>query len=872
MTWTKLSITDFSPGLRTDIDAKMIPSGAAASCENTVMDSRSLRIRPGRHRHSVIPTNAGSGPVALAEYNYGTTRNLFMATTSQLFKSSSANETFVTGDTSLACAISLASVGWRPKLQQFKNKLYVADGVNAIRRWDGGTTITALTEYEGPDYVGGVGTDYELRTSTNTDILGNSQSGFTYGNYYVRLNSLESNYGTRRDFLWMLYGSYAGSTDLSAFGTRIVNGAMMDLTAADDIRELGHTKATMIELIHSAGTDTAGKWIAIINLGGLKDLSTVNVIDIIMKRGWGADSVTVSLQLGQDDELDANKNLSGGLVSANLDMSGITEDNKWGKVSVDISGLSEAARKGISWIGLHFETLANLGTPDRIEHAGAYLPASEKAFWIAVDSIYSSDASENLTAGKYEFTWTYAYWDTGTATTIESPEYQFDYAPGMSQVYPSYTADLQRAMGFELFIDTLETATTAPNEPEKLYVYVRGSADPTHWRRIKEITWPATSLSAGTTVQWDGAMSGDEPTITEYVHRPLVGSRLMLPHKGRMLYTLDDVLYISDWDHPEQVPIAPTFNANPDKGGWITIGEDGQDITGLGPWGSFLLIMKELGVYRMEGDTADNIAIVPMSTVAGCVSHETVQQIADSMTVWLGHNKVWICTPDGITDIGEPIRELLENHSLTVQRQAFAVYDRQRKWYILTLPDTTPVSYVLYRSPSGWGWTRWTNQPNGCAIYAPSLTTPGVYVGDKTNRIIDRANTGVSDGYTGTTYTNGTAITYSWTGGKEAAPSVTVRKSVRDIYVHAGNNPLEDGEVQLPATSIRLWHNGAGGDYLPATSAVSKTIDATKQFARWSPPSMVPAERVQVLLSGAVSTGGEIVAIEEDLAVRGSRR
>ncbi|HEY3377989.1 MAG TPA: hypothetical protein VGL77_10910, partial [Armatimonadota bacterium] len=45
-----ITIPEFSPGLRADIDPSLLPPGAASACANVIMDTGTLRVRPGRER------------------------------------------------------------------------------------------------------------------------------------------------------------------------------------------------------------------------------------------------------------------------------------------------------------------------------------------------------------------------------------------------------------------------------------------------------------------------------------------------------------------------------------------------------------------------------------------------------------------------------------------------------------------------------------------------------------------------------------------------------------------------------------------------------------------------------------------------------
>ncbi|HEX2951128.1 MAG TPA: hypothetical protein VHV83_16410, partial [Armatimonadota bacterium] len=361
---------------------------------------------------------------------------------------------------------------------------------------------------------------------------------------------------------------------------------------------------------------------------------------------------------------------------------------------------------------------------------------------------------------------------------------------------------------------------------------------------------------------WNGTVS-DITVLSQYTERPPADCRLLFPHKGRMLYigpNLDtkayDTLFISNWDDAAHVPQALTVDTPPLFGGWIVIGEDGGEITGLGAWGSYCLIFKRLGIWQLSGETASDFAITPVSVSHGCVAHETVQQIEDGVTVWLDHNHVWAMTTQGIQNIGLPIERLLKAYSVEQQAQAFAVFDKGRGWYHLTLPDG--VTFVLYRTDSGeWAWSRWTGQPAACGVYATQWCAPGTYAGDATRPTLCRLNTGCTD--------EGTPIPFSWTSATLQAPNAQADKAVTDIRIYGSDDLEEYGEAVLTSCTADYHRDSPGAQVTPRAI----NIDRHASMGRWCLPFSTPTKRYHVTLSGSSSTGGIVAAMAIDYHVRG---
>ena len=855
----RLVIEDFTPGVRADMDPIRIPrggctaarssAGALSGSWNVIPDRGALRIRPGRAL--LGRTSATYGNRAMAEFltiaatNSGA--HLALANGTSVLVSSPNDPT-----TFSASGIALTNAAAYVRMAGMNGQLFVCDGIAKVKTWDPINGAQALTTLAAPsqapilsmqpettDILNIIGGDFGgitnyTWTAATGDMAGThlNMTNVTGANYEVQIpGSIDEtkNWGaTLRAVALSTANNWPASGTgyvLEAVGTWSGSGPQTGLNIC------------LITICDSAGNPTS------------LDLSTATelIFEHAVTVGVTTPPIYPVCSILFATEFPENQTLPTWNASQVLDLTGndsLDHSGSYGLLNgspgttrVDISTVA-ASLGNVKYLGLQMDCSAVTTPGARVElptsgnagfdsdtyfYAAAFHPdpahtnyggACASATSWTIQSISADKGGTQFVAGDlYNVTYTWVYDGTETdgvlsTNAVESGPYTTD----TSITMPVNQSEVGQVMTVECFIDAGVTPV-----PQQVNLYANGGALGTQYLQVA--TLPYTGSGAGNvTFEWNGAIASQETIVLQqYVGAPPVGAALLATYKGRMLYgaapaPADDVdnlgyntLWISDFNDPANVPGENYTATPPGVGGWMVVSADGAPITALGTWGSYEIVCTTKEAYQLSGEMAEDFTLMLVSAAAGCLNHETMHCAGDSLTVWLGFNKVWGWTPDGIVDIGTHISPLLRTYTLAEQQQAVACHDRDRGWYILTMPDG--ISFVLYGmareeidgivQPVGL-WAVWQGLPTGCMTYAHHLPTPGLYASDATGNVY-QLNTGTVDAGGAVSY-----LTWQWSGTCETVPDPQQAKSCRQMVVYRGQFPAEEDEQVLNDVYLQL--------------------------------------------------------------------
>jgi peptidoglycan/xylan/chitin deacetylase (PgdA/CDA1 family) len=172
----------------------------------------------------------------------------------------------------------------------------------------------------------------------------------------------------------------------------------------------------------------------------------------------------------------------------------------------------------------------------------------------------------------------------------------------------------------------------------------------------------------------------------------------------------------------------------------------------------------------------------------------------------------------------------------------------------------TDTSLVLYQTP-GMGWTKFTYQPGGCAMYGHQGTYPTVYAADSDDRMIYRLNTGTTDATP-----RETAIPISWKYfTKVFATPENVYKSVAKFMARF-KTPVSGAHSLL---TMILRKVGAS-TYKEKTIALTK--DSLPETVTWNCPTVSDVVSYQVGASGSSTAELDILDVSMDVRNKGQVR
>jgi len=162
-------------------------------------------------------------------------------------------------------------------------------------------------------------------------------------------------------------------------------------------------------------------------------------------------------------------------------------------------------------------------------------------------------------------------------------------------------------------------------------------------------------------------------------------------------------IYFSKYQEPEAVPLFNNFK----------IGSAAKEILQMIPVRDSLFVLKEDGIWRILGATANDfrVEVVDLSTVL--YSPESAVELNNQLFA-LTNQGVVIITETGVSIVSDPIegdlQELFGSSLSTIKTSSFAVgYKTDRSyllWIVAGSGDSTPTQCYRYNTIRG-SWTRW---------------------------------------------------------------------------------------------------------------------------------------------------------------------
>lgn len=175
----------------------------------------------------------------------------------------------------------------------------------------------------------------------------------------------------------------------------------------------------------------------------------------------------------------------------------------------------------------------------------------------------------------------------------------------------------------------------------------------------------------------------------------------------------------------------------------IIEGTESDVVSGLGFVGDSILVTKFFSTHLMEGNYPP-FAVSRISSVIGCISHDTIASDGTGLTLWLsGIKGIASCNGSTVTIISDKIKDIFSGgHALSLNPARFAdahaVYDVTTNAFYLfcssELSDINDVCIVLDKSnpnPDLWGWYYFTGVEAACStIINNSDGSSSIYIGD----------------------------------------------------------------------------------------------------------------------------------------------
>lgn len=220
------------------------------------------------------------------------------------------------------------------------------------------------------------------------------------------------------------------------------------------------------------------------------------------------------------------------------------------------------------------------------------------------------------------------------------------------------------------------------------------------------------------------------------------------PHPAKnckyLVYHLDKLWASGDTSQPGRIYSSGVdSNGLPDPRNWDSDytddvdPADGEQITGLGKIGPYLLVFKSRKTYVLIDP--QNRAYRPISSSIGCVAHRSIVETARG-TMFLSDD-LGVCITDGasVTPMSDPIdpflNALLEDEAVDVEKAAGVYYDDS---YWLSLPVDGTNAITLQFSFVTDSWWLHTCASNQYALLDP-LGAPKLYSAQPAAQRIEQA-------------------------------------------------------------------------------------------------------------------------------------
>lgn len=843
----RVTFDNFTEGLRTDVDALLLPRGAASAAENVTFSRGTLDVRPGRVAHSALPAWTTSGVRALCEYAHASdtkTARLLACVNDTIYVTDNATQTFDGTEITLATTVSTSGT---VRMVQYQDVVYIADGVNAVKKWlpaDGtavtvledvdvpqvepGVTVTSLpgelsrrsadlAGWQGRDNNGvtGVPTTWVTLTDWNANAISSADLAEFEGMTTRKITDTTYTATDRAEAVALEFVSDRGIADMTPNPVQGVGLAVQQLVAPVDI-----SRATRLSITFNVlATAIAGAFSIEVHLG-----ETFTVGDTAL--------TTVFTN-------DADGNPLGDSVTPGT----------WYTKDIDLTATPDTELDAVQWLGIKVNTGTSTDIA-RVQFANTtFYDNRPYAVSLLLDNITADISLPELIADTYEITYTYA-WDVGDPTEYEGAPYRSsdDLHP-----YKEVVVTGDNTVGF-----TIACTLDATVDAEAIYIYARGGTLAT-FRRVATIG----SLSADPAAQvfnaaWYGAVEPTAGFLEEYVQSPPTGTSLLATYKGRMLYAKDDTLWFAQVGNADRVSPTSLVVASGSEGAYATAGVEGREIVALGVLGSYLVALKRKGAYFLEGEDANSFQLIPMTASVGCVRHETVQQVEDLLIV-ADAQQIWGWNGQGLVEVGKPIAATWQAFTDAQRAAAFAVYDPLTRRYLLTVPNTStgaaPSSTTLVYDLVAGSWTQWTAQPGGCAISTTKTATVGVYAGDPYGTgaagKVYRLMTGTTDA----TSSGSNPIAWLWQSRAITASDPLMYLDVMRVLARC-----TAADESLSSVTLSLRANGNPSNNLSSGALTVPDAPGVPSQTTWAPAPLADAASVQLRVSGS-STGALSISL-----------
>lgn len=190
----------------------------------------------------------------------------------------------------------------------------------------------------------------------------------------------------------------------------------------------------------------------------------------------------------------------------------------------------------------------------------------------------------------------------------------------------------------------------------------------------------------------------------------------------------------------------------------ITEGIASDTIRGLGLVGDSISAMKRFSTHLLEGNYPP-FSVSKISSVIGCVSHDTIVQDENDGAIWLaGEQGVAYCNGSGVSIISDKIQDIFSGgHALSLNRDRFqyahAVYDtKNKRYYLFCSSETSSINDVcivldkISTNQNEWNWYYFVGIEASCSTVIYSTSGVGsIYIGDY-DGFQSKLNIGWSDG------------------------------------------------------------------------------------------------------------------------------
>jgi hypothetical protein len=272
--------------------------------------------------------------------------------------------------------------------------------------------------------------------------------------------------------------------------------------------------------------------------------------------------------------------------------------------------------------------------------------------------------------------------------------------------------------------------------------------------------------------EWDGLIASDFGAWT--------AASGTVPTSGRYLVYHGDRLWCAELAESGRVRYSGLTGVSPDTGAWdandfvdLSPG-DGQQITGIGTLGPYLVVFKEHKTYVIT-DTITG-ANRELTQAVGCHAHRSIVETDDGL-IWLDDTGVYITGGQEVTQISDAVDPLIEDAA------AFATFDNacatlvDRSYYLSLSTDGNTNNRTLQYDLETGAWWVHDCASNQFAKFSVTAGVPEFYSADPNATQVQQA-------FVPDTYTDSDAsYTSRWTSAHFVWGAPHKRKRVRQIRI-----------------------------------------------------------------------------------------